>query len=46
MKYIVCIGIGFFIGWLYAHSVIATEYRKLERFYVRKNMFNYTENKP
>ena len=24
MKYIACIGIGFFFGWLYAHSVIAT----------------------
>ena len=46
MKYIACIGLGFFIGWLYAHSVIANECRKLGRFYVGKSVFNCTETKP
>ena len=46
MKYVACLGIGFFIGWPYAHSVIATECRKLGRFYVEKSVFNCMENKP
>ena len=46
MKYIACVGIGFFFGWLYAHSVIATECRKLGRFYVGNSVFNCTEDKP
>ena len=45
MKYVACLGIGFFFGWLYAHSVIATECRKLGRFYVGKSVFNCTEAK-
>lgn len=45
MKYIACLGIGFFAGWLYAHSVIATECRKLGKFYVGKAVFNCTEAK-
>ncbi len=46
MKYIACIFIGFFFGWIYAHSVTATECRMLGRFYVGKSVFNCTETKP
>lgn len=46
MTYIACLGIGFFVGWVYAHHVVATECRKLGRFYVGKSVFNCTEAKP
>ena len=43
MWYIACLGVGFFVGWVYAHNVIANECRKLGRFYVGKSVFNCTE---
>ena len=46
MKYIACIGLGLLIGWVLAHSVIATECRKLGSLYVGKSVFNCTEAKP
>ena len=46
MTYTACLGIGFFVGWLYAHSVIAAECRKLGRFYAGDSVFNCTEDKP
>lgn len=43
MGYIACLGIGYCVGWLYAHSVIATECRKLGKFYVGNSTFVCSE---
>ena len=45
MKYIACIGIGFFVGCFYAQSVVGAECTKLGRFYIGKSVFNCTEAK-
>ena len=37
------IAFGFGCGWIYAHSVIATECRKLGGFYVGKSTFKCEE---
>lgn len=37
--------VGFLIGWVYAHSVVATECRRLGGFYVDGAVFKCTEIK-
>lgn len=39
------LSIGFFIGWIYAHLVVATECRNLGGFYVGKTVFKCVEIK-
>lgn len=40
---VIAAAIGFFCGWLYAHSTIAAECRKLGGFYVGKSTFKCEE---
>lgn len=42
---VVAVGFGWLCGWLHAHSVVAKECEKLERFYVGDKVFECTLKK-
>lgn len=43
MKLILMLILGFIVGWLYAHYVVANECRKLGKFYVGSSVFVCSE---
>ena len=40
MAWIICILIGWFFGWIHAHSTVASECEKLGSFYVGSKVFH------
>lgn len=43
MEYLIGVAVGWLIGWLWAHSTIAEECRRLGAFYVGNKTYKCTE---